>query len=145
MDLNPYRFTAPAEAYELCSHALAKNSELLVLSMAWLTLLSESELAEQPDEPDLHTLSYWAGRLTPLVNAEKETIIVCANRTGQEPGKNPIGVEEGVRYAGISGVGKVGRGRVRIWQIAGRAKEGLIIADTEHEPQWVLRMKPPVQ
>ena len=141
MDLNPYRFTAPWEAYEFCAHALAEESEILVLSMAWLTRLSEQILLQQAEEPDLNTLSYWIERMKPLVDGEKEVIVVCANRSGNEPGKNPIGDEEGVRYAGSSWVGKVGKGVVRIWQITGRAVEQVIVADTKVTPQWELRMK----
>ena len=141
MDLNPYQFTAPWEAYELCTHALAEKSEILVLSMAWLTQLPKQILLEQAEEPDLATLSYWIGRLKPLVDGEKEVIVVCANRSGEEPGKNPIGEEDGVRYAGSSWVGKVGRGVVRIWHIIGRATEEVTVADTEVTPQWVIRMK----
>lgn len=142
MDLNPYKFEAPWEAYEFASHALASGSELLVLSMAWLTQLDASELAAQAEEPDLSTLSYWVGRLKPLVEAEKEVIAVFGNRCGQEAGKNPLGIEEGVRYAGSSWIGKLGKGVVKIWEIMGRAEAGVILADTEKEPSWVLQLQP---
>ena len=145
MDLNPYQFTAPWEAYEFCAHALAKESEILVLSMAWLTRLPEHILLQQAEEPDLNTLSYWIERLKPLVDGEKEVIVVCANRSGKEPGKNPIGEEEGVRYAGSSWVGKVGMGMVRFWQMTGRAVEQVIVADTKVTPQWELRMKSEIE
>ena len=145
MDLNPYQFTAPWEAYEFCAHALAKESEILVLSMAWLTRLPEQILLQQAEEPDLNTLSYWIERLKPLVDGEKEVIVVCANRSGKEPGKNPIGEEEGVRYAGSSWVGKVGMGMVRIWQMTGSGVEQVIVADTKVTPQWELRMKSKIE
>lgn len=141
MDLNPHRFEAPWEAYEFASHALASGSELLVLSMAWLTGLDALELATHAEEPDLSTLSYWVGRLKPLVEAEKEVIAVFGNRCGQEAGKNPLGIEEGVRYAGSSWIGKVGNGFVKIWDIMGRAEEGVVVADTEKEPKWALRLQ----
>lgn len=142
MDLNPHKFEAPWEAYEFAAHALASGSELLVLSMAWLTSLDDSQLAAQAEEPDLSTLSYWVERLKPLVEAEKEVIAVFANRCGKEAGKNPVGIEEGVRYAGSSWIGKVGgNGVVKIWEIMGRAVEGVIVADTEEEPKWILRLR----
>lgn len=141
MDLNPHEFTAPWEAYEFASHAMASGSGLLVLSMAWLTRLDTSELAARAEEPDLSTLSYWVERLKPLVEAEKEVIAVFGNRCGEEAGKNPVGVEEGVRYAGSSWIGKVGNGVVKIWEIMGRAEEGVIVADTEKEPKWTLRLQ----
>lgn len=139
MDLNPHRFTAPWEAYEFASHALTSQSELLVLSMAWLTNLDALELAAHPGEPDLSTLSYWVERLKPLVQAEKEVITVIANRCGEEAGKNPSGVEEGVRYAGSSWIGEVGNGVVKIWDILGRAEEAVMVIDTDREPNWTLR------
>ncbi len=139
MDLNPHRFEAPWDAYEFAAHALTSGSELLVLSMAWLTQLDASELATHVEEPDLHTLSYWVERLKPLVEADKEVVAVFANRCGGEEGKNPLGIEEGVRYAGSSWIGKVGNGEVKVWEIMGRAEEGVIVADSEKEPKWVLR------
>lgn len=80
MDLNPHKFEAPWEAYEFASHALASESELLVLSMAWLTRLDASELAAHAEEPDLSTLSYWVERLKPLVESDTEVVAVFANR-----------------------------------------------------------------
>lgn len=141
MDLNPKQFKASWQAYEFSSHALVSGSEMLVLSMAWLTRLESSELGAQADQPDLDTLSYWIERLTPVVEGQKEVVVVCANRCGEEGGKNPLGEEEGVRYAGTSWVGLVGNGLVRIWGIMGRAAEGVLVVDTAQEPQWVLRMR----
>ena len=140
MDLNPHKFVAPWEKYELSRHALEQGAEILVLSMAWLTTLPKKLVETKAEEPELDTLSYWVERLKPLVEGEKEVLVVCANRCGEEPGKNPLGVEEGVRYAGSSWVGKVGNGQVKIWEIIGRAEESLCIADTEEQPRWVLRM-----
>ena len=141
MDLNPHKFTAPWEEYEFASHALASGSELLVLSMAWLTRLDPLELAARAQEPDLATLSYWVERLKPLVEAEKEVIAVFGNRGGEEAGKNPIGIEEGVRYAGSSWVGEIGNGVIKIWDIMGRAEEGILVVDTQKEPKYILRQR----
>lgn len=92
----------------------------------------------------MDTLSYWIGRLKPLVMAEREVVVVCANRCGEEPGKNPAQPwgEDGVRYAGSSWVGKVGGGEVKIWGICGRGKEEVLVVDTEEEPRWTLRVTP---
>ncbi|CAD6563870.1 MAG: Carbon-nitrogen hydrolase [Alectoria sarmentosa] len=141
MDLNPHKFKAPWEAYEFASHALASESDLLVLSMAWLTELDALELAAHAKQPDLHTLSYWVGRLKPLVEADQEVVAVFANRCGQEPGKNPLGIEEGVRYAGSSWIGKVRNRVVMIWDIMGRAEEGVVVVDTDREPKWTLQLQ----
>ena len=141
MDINPHKFTAPWEAYEFACHALTSSSELLVLSMAWLTNLDALELAAHAGEPDLSTLSYWVERLKPLMQAEKEVIAVFANRCGEEAGNHPSGVEEGVRYAGSSWIGKVGNGVVKIWEILGRAEEAVMVVDTDQEPKWTLGLR----
>ncbi len=144
MDLNPHQFKAPWTDYEVASHALASGSELLILSMAWLTNLSRVAMKEAEEEADMDTLAYWMERLEPLVMGEREVVVVCANRCGEEAGKNPaqpLG-EDGVRYAGSSWVGKVGGGEVKLWGIAGRGKEEVLVVDTEEEPRWSLRMTP---
>ena len=139
MDLNPHRFTAPWDAYEFASHALSSGSEMLVLSMAWLTRLDDLELAAHAGEPDWSTWSYWLARLEPFLKAEKDVIAVFGNRCGAETGPNPLGGEEGVRYAGSSWIGSVGDGAVRVWEIMGRAEEGVLVADTHEEPKWSFR------
>ena len=142
MDLNPHKFTAPWDAYEFASHALAAKSEVLVLSMAWLTNLSAASLESNPDQPDMATLDYWIERLTPLLEDNSDVVAIFANRCGQEPGKNPLGEEEGVRYAGSSWIGKLGKGEVKIWGMLGRAEEGMCIVDTTEKPRWILKMQP---
>jgi protein N-terminal amidase len=144
MDLNPHKFQAPWTDYEFASHAIVSNAEVLILSMAWLTNLSRAAIKEGKEEPDMDTLMYWMERLKPLVMGEREVIVVCANRCGEEVGKNPAQPwgEDGVRYAGSSWVGKVGGGEVKLWGISGRGREEVLVVDTEDEPRWVLRMTP---
>lgn len=60
---------------------------------------------------------------------------------GQEPGKNPLGFEEGVRYAGSSWIGRVRNRVVMIWDIMGRAEKGVIVIDTDKEPKWTLQLR----
>ena len=135
MDLNPHRFVAPWDAYEFCSAAIASAADTIVVSTAWLTSLSPLQLAEEPESPDWDTFTYWINRLLPLVrDGERETLVVCANRCGEEPGANPIGQgEDGVRYAGSSWIGVVGKGKVSVWGIMGRAEEGVLVADVESD------------
>ncbi|RAK88692.1 hydrolase, carbon-nitrogen family protein [Aspergillus costaricaensis CBS 115574] len=116
MDINPYRFEAPFTAWEFANRVLDTKSELVILSMAWLTLLERDELDSLGDEPDLDTFNYWIQRFMPLIrkkmghatnfdgddaNRGKKIIIVFANRAGEEPGAegtNPA------RYAGTSAI-----------------------------------------
>ena len=132
MDLNPHQFTAPWTLYELASYSLASDTQLLLLSMAWLTHQSTFDLLAQPDKPDLGTLSYWVERLVPLVNnKDHEIIVVFANRCGEEP--------PDARYAGSSWIGKVGFGKVKIWDIAGKSEETLVSIETDQEPLYTLQ------
>ena len=132
MDLNPYRFTAPWALYELATHTLSTGSQLLLISMSWLTTLSSDDLAASAKEPDLNTLNYWIERIAPLVKARNEDVtVVFANRCGEEPGD--------ARYAGTSWIGRVGKGKIKIWRIAGRAEETVINVDTTDDPQWMLQ------
>ncbi len=144
MDINPYKFTSPWTAYEFANHALSSQAKLIVLSCAWLTHLSSGDLRSEPNTPDLNTFGYWIERLQPLIGANgpvDEVIVVFANRTGEEGTAVRIG---DVKYAGSSCVmgmrngDGVERGRVRIWDILGRAEEGLLVVDTEDEPKFGL-------
>jgi protein N-terminal amidase len=127
MDLNPRQFTAAWDLYEFATNALASSTQLLLLSMAWLTQLPSSALqGPAAREPDLETLKYWFARLKPLVRqTERDVTVVVANRCGEE------GPE--ARYAGTSWVGKVGRGNVGVWRILGKGEEGVLVVDTEEE------------
>lgn len=103
MDLNPQilDWTRAHGPYELASHCLANNANILILLNAWLD--SKKEPAEAHD---WYTLDYWAARLFPLWTDEKgvdpetgaakpsttekegrkETVVVICNRNGEENG-----------------------------------------------------------
>ncbi|KAL6233848.1 hypothetical protein BDW75DRAFT_214085 [Aspergillus navahoensis] len=117
MDINPYRFEAPYTAYEFAHRVLDSKSQLVILSMAWLTLLSREELDALSGKPEIDTFNYWIQRFMPLIrkqmnhsrnaddsdvnttstNAERRIIIVFANRAGEEDGS-----PSPARYAGTS-------------------------------------------
>lgn len=145
MDLNPHAFTAPWTAYEFATHVLNTRSSLVILSMAWLTRLSASELVAQASEPDLETFAYWLERLGPVVEkgrrreegeGEGERVIVLANRSGSESGD--AGTEE-ARYAGSSTVLGIRDGRVRVLGMLGRAEEAVLVVDTSEEAPMEVR------
>lgn len=117
MDINPYQFKAPFTAWEFANRVVDSKTQLVVLSMAWLTLLSREELDMLADKPDLDTFNYWIQRFMPLirrkmkhdsdidhtsaVDSDKRIILVFANRAGEEEGAdgaNPA------RYAGTSAI-----------------------------------------
>ena len=116
MDLNPQYFTAEWGKRELATHTLATEASVLLVSTAWLTRLpsifddpsteglqvsSDMALAigssgsteatcccptTTSSKPDMDSLTYWLDRLLPLVEAERETTVVIANRVGVENG-----------------------------------------------------------
>jgi protein N-terminal amidase len=147
MDINPYRFEAPWTAYEFANHARESRAKLLVLSMAWLTRLTQEAVQEEAMMPDFDTVGYWIERFKPLVGVdglEEEVVVVCANRTGEEGIAERIGE---VRYAGSSCVMGLTKGdgemdgEVRIWDILGRAQEGIMVIDTGKEPKYRVAKK----
>lgn len=130
MDINPHKFTAPWDAYEFAHHCLSHSADLIVLSMAWLShALGETPASTDGAigmQPDLQTLGYWVERFRPVVEMEgREVVLVCANRCGWE---------RGACYAGSSCVMRVGKGKVEIWGLLGRAEDGLLVVDTEERP-----------
>lgn len=94
MDLNPKAFTADWKDYEVAQHVLTSQSALLIVSTAWLTRDDAVEVNESspccPEDaahiPDMESLMYWIERLTPLIQHETKTIVVIANRIGNEAG-----------------------------------------------------------
>ncbi|MCJ1333265.1 Carbon-nitrogen hydrolase [Thelotrema lepadinum] len=116
MDLNPQYFTASWDKRELATHTLTTEASLLVISTAWLTrlpsifddpkssspgALSDSTAPSKSQgrteswpccptltltEPDSESLTYWLDRLSPLIEADRETLVVVANRVGVESG-----------------------------------------------------------
>jgi len=139
MDINPYKFEAPWTAYEFAHHAREARAKVVVLSMAWLTRLSREEVTGQVTVPDHDTLTYWVERFSPLFGphgSEEEVIVVCANRAGEEGTDPKLGE---VRYAGSSCImGMKQGGKVRIWDILGRAQEGVLLVDTRSPPGYTM-------
>lgn len=113
MDINPYKFEAPFTAWEFANRVMDTKSQLVILSMAWLTLLSKEELDELADQPEMETFNYWIQRFIPLIRRKMEhesaidgdgsrkIVIVFANRTGEEPS---TGDKPPARYAGTSAI-----------------------------------------
>ncbi|KAK0909495.1 hypothetical protein LTR02_004359 [Friedmanniomyces endolithicus] len=162
MDINPYRFEAPWSAYEFATAMLEANVKLVVLSMAWLTRLSEQELAVEPEKPDMETVAYWLERFYPLLHAGagEEVVVVFANRCGTEGNQVRYGsvqvesaheeVEPGDRvcYAGSSCAMRIQGGQVRMFEkaghevaILGEGEEGVLVVDTEQPARYLLQQK----
>ena len=130
MDLNPYRFQAEGNQFEFVTHVMSSSADLVTCSMAWLTHLPTADLISKHKEPDYQTLTYWLLRLQPLIDADKERVVVLANRCGEEEGD--------ARYAGTAAVMGLGNGKAKLWGIMGRGENGLLSVDTGSEAGWNL-------
>lgn len=116
-------------------HALQVRSNLVILSMAWMTGENAREFTRMPNEPDLETLTYWVTRLEPLIRAENtgEIIVVFANRCG---------IEGNATYAGTSAVLGIEDGEVSVYGLLGRGEKELLVVDTSHAPYGKLQYNP---
>ena len=114
MDINPYRFEAPFTAWEFANRILDSRSQLVILSMAWLTHKDREQLNALGKKPDSDTFNYWIIRLMPLFrrhmqheggnpDGEKRVTVVFSNRVGEEEGHGDDD-SDGVRYAGTSAI-----------------------------------------
>ncbi|TVY29054.1 Protein N-terminal amidase [Lachnellula hyalina] len=135
MDLNPYKFEAPWNAWEFSYHVLYRKANLVILSMAWLTREDARSYSRTPNDPDMETLAYWLARLEPIIRAELvgEVIVVLANRCG---------TEDEVVYAGTSAVLGIQDGEVKVYGILGRGEKELLVVDTTRTPQAKLVSEP---
>ncbi|KAF4547176.1 Carbon-nitrogen hydrolase-like protein 1 [Elsinoe fawcettii] len=151
MDINPYKFQTEWEKYEFATHCVERDAGLVVLSTAWLTSLMPEQLLGGAGEPDFDTLNYWVARFKPVLErmGREEVILVFANRCGLEPG-TVEGVTRGtdengasvVGFAGTSCVMGVKDGELRLWNMLGRAQEGVLLVDTQSRPRWELKSRP---
>lgn len=134
MDINPYQFLAPWTDYEFANTALAHQTPLICVSMAWLCHLSPEELMVEPGQADVATVAYWVERFQPLVEGSREkegtTFVVLANRCG---------VEKGVCYAGSSTVIKIEKGAVSLFETAGKSEEKCLVVDLSERPKFQVR------
>lgn len=110
-------------------------SNLVIMSMAWLTRADAQVFTSTPNEPDMDTLTYWVARLEPLIRSENddEIIVVFCNRTG---------IEDDAVYAGTSAVIGVQHGEVKIYGVLGRGEKKLLVVDTNQAPYAKLVYRP---
>ncbi|RGP78166.1 hypothetical protein FLONG3_3735 [Fusarium longipes] len=127
MDLNPYKYEAPWDAFEFAFHVLEAGSNIVIVSMAWMTREEPRKFTRMPNEPDMDTLTYWVTRLEPLIRQDTrdEIIVVFCNRCGSE---------DDVLYAGTSAVIGILDGEVRVYGLLGRGEKELLVVDTNEKP-----------
>jgi protein N-terminal amidase len=124
---SPYKFKAPWIEFEFACHILETGAKLAIMSMAWSTRHYHHAYTNNPEDPDLDALIYWAERLEPVIRQDflGEIIVVLANRCGSEGD---------ALYVGTSCVLGIGDGEVNVYGILGRGEEKLLVADT-NEPE----------
>ncbi|KAL6797545.1 carbon-nitrogen hydrolase [Trichoderma sp. SZMC 28013] len=135
MDINPYKFEAPWHAFEFAFHVLEVESNLVIVSMAWMTREDRRHYSRMPNEPDMETLTYWVTRLEPLIrsNNQDEIIVVFCNRTG---------VEDEATYTGTSAVIGIQEGEVKVYGLLGRGEKDLLVVDTTNPPYAKMVYRP---
>jgi len=119
----PFDWRSVKGPYELASHCVAENSNLLILLNAWLE--SPEDIGE---DHAWTTLNFWAGRLRPLweqrkgtsANDHRETNVVICNRTGHENGK---------KFCGSSCSFQMNNsfGKPRLRHVMGKDEEGISV------------------
>lgn len=131
----PINSTAPPPVDGVSNGLESAKNPLIVLSMAWLSHLTATEIAAESGSPDVATVAYWVERFQPIVERSK-----------QDPGKpwyvvlsNRCGVEKSVCYAGSSTVVKIESGDVSLFETCGRGEEKLAIIDLESAPKFSVR------
>lgn len=161
MDINPYKFEAPFTDYEFASRVLGSKSQLVILSMAWVSMLDPLGYKALQGGPDADTFNYWLQRLRPLleremqhaqnldggVGGDKRVVVVFANRAGSEPATDPE--KPTVLFAGTSTILAVTQRNgsseleveILLWDQLGAAEEGVCFADTTAEPKMVLGLR----
>ncbi|KDN35892.1 carbon-nitrogen hydrolase [Tilletiaria anomala UBC 951] len=135
MDLNPYEFKAPFEAFELSRFAAQHRADILAVPMNWLLPTEEIEPELQvsasanshanPLLPSVSTINYWAWRCAPLCEPNGEgavghqTVVIAANRCGKEKGKT---------FAGSSSIFAMENGQQpELLGFLGRRQEGVLV------------------
>ncbi|KAJ5182867.1 Carbon-nitrogen hydrolase [Penicillium capsulatum] len=162
MDINPYKFQAPWTKWEFANQVLDTRSQLVILSMAWLTHMSREELNELDGQPEMDTFNYWLQRFWPLLekrmqheggdpDGPKQVVIVFSNRAGEEPAADDD--KPPVQYAGTSAVVAVTQRprlkgsqeelevKILCWDLLGAVEEGICFADTSADPKLVFGLK----
>jgi len=100
MDINPHKFQAPWEAFELARHCLAARVQVIAFCSNWCTAHPDDSLETKAKPPNqVDTLQYWAGRLEPLIG--RPVFFVVGDRVGKES-LAPIGREGETTFCGSS-------------------------------------------
>ncbi|KAI5464369.1 carbon-nitrogen hydrolase [Mariannaea sp. PMI_226] len=135
MDISPDNFEKTQNEPSFASHVLQVNSNLVVISMAWMTKDDPCVFSRLPNEPDMESLTHWITHLESLIRSENrdEIIVVFCNRTGHE---------NGATYAGTSAVIGVQDGEVNVYSLLGRGEKDLLVVDTDDVPYAKLVYRP---
>ena len=88
MDINPYEFKAPWNAFEFGNFCKKKDVDLIVFLTNW----NDNEKGTNNYIEIMEMLNYWLERLAPITNKGKKTkYFLAADRTGKEKTSTFIG------------------------------------------------------
>ena len=117
MDVNPWKFEAPFDAFEFANFHALKGTRWLFLSMAWI---------KSSDHTPISLIYYWIRRLSPLIDVSAECddahIVLISNRNG---------TEDETTYAGSSCILKFFRGQVTVMGHMNSNDEGVLIVNLD--------------
>lgn len=135
MDLNPYEFKAPFDAYEFSRFANSHNSQLTFVMSNWLHSKWDPNWKEVPKsikdsyahgsaEVDMDTVMYWLNRFKPLyeeVKGYNQNVVVV----------NRCGIEGELLFAGSSNIWGVAKGddNIKVLGCLSEFNEGVLIRD----------------
>ncbi|KAH8702383.1 carbon-nitrogen hydrolase [Talaromyces proteolyticus] len=173
MDINPYKFEAPFTAFEFANRVLDSQSHMVVIPTAFLVNDATTITAVPEKLPHMETFNYWLQRFWPLIEkkidystqleefstpTENKIILVFANRSGVEEGKEPVPtatyagtsciltIKQTIRSDGITKWNDETRSsfdvKIDCWDIKGAREEGICFADTRAEPKMTFVTKP---
>ncbi|CAG8595333.1 7976_t:CDS:2, partial [Acaulospora colombiana] len=126
MDINPYKFMAPFDAYEFANFHLHQKTDIILCSMAWLASGEKSsDHYKDTEVPDASNIDYWCERLLPLTSAlnpktatNRNVLFVVCNRTG---------TENGLSFCGSSSIMLISpQGSIRILGSLGKHQEDIM-------------------
>uniref|UniRef100_A0A7S4FQZ3 CN hydrolase domain-containing protein n=1 Tax=Eutreptiella gymnastica TaxID=73025 RepID=A0A7S4FQZ3_9EUGL len=125
MDINPHKFEAPWEAYELANHCLKEKVQVVVFCSNWCNCHPDDPMHVKNAAPELaETLEYWVARMKPLIG--HDVYFVAADRVGKES-LSPLGKEGKTTFCGGSSV--ISLKEPRLLKYMDCFTEGLLVDD----------------
>jgi len=96
MDINPYEFKAPWEAFEFGNFCKEKDVDIIVFPTNW----NDEEGAKNTYIEIMHMMNYWLQRLEPMLKkSKKNKYFLAADRIGKEKTSIFIGCSCALKFS----------------------------------------------